>query len=216
MNAQEPRPGVDLQRLEKLQRGVQYAATLALLVTLGLFGLAWWRLSEINQELDTRQALLIKADEEQKKREQRIADLDAQIKVTEQRLETANATMRALELPAAAPADPGTVPKVTRQVPPRVYIQIFDEAQRARARELQKGLESQGFVVPGIENVGARIRIQPGSDLRFYGAAPNMSDIASIREIANQFGVTIKEIPLKPSTGVRPRHYEVWLGNDFR
>src|SRR6185503_16556131 len=91
VNAQEPQPGIDLQRLEKLQRGVQYAATLALLVTLGLFAFAWWRLAGINRELDTRQAMLTtadeqlkkadeelkKADEELKKRQGQIADLDA-------------------------------------------------------------------------------------------------------------------------------------------
>jgi hypothetical protein len=216
VNAQEPQPGIDLQRLEKLQRGVQYAATLALLVTLGLFAFAWWRLAGINRELDTRQAMLTTADEELKKREGRIADLDAQIKVIEKRLETANATMRAIELPAAPPVGAGGVPTVTRQVPARVYIQIFDEAQRSRARELQKALESRMFVVPGIENVGARVRPQSASDVRFYGGATDMSDIASIRDVASQFGVTLKEIVLKPSTGVRPRHYEVWLGNDFR
>jgi hypothetical protein len=43
---------------------------------------------------------------------------------------------------------------LVKQLPVRVYIQIFDEQDRGRAREFQKNLRTQGFLAPGIENVG--------------------------------------------------------------
>jgi hypothetical protein len=219
VDVQRPQPGIDLQKLEKVQRGVQYAATVALVVTLGLFGLAWWKLEGVNRELEARQTALTSADEELKKREGRIADLDAQIKVVEKRLETANKTLRAIEPQTAASNGPVVAPGLpdASQIPARVYIQIFDAAQGPRARELQKALELRGFVVPGIENVGrTRAVRQSISDVRFYGGATDSPDVAAINEIAGQFGVTLKQIPLRASTGVRPRHYEMWLGSDFR
>jgi hypothetical protein len=219
VDVNQPQPGIDLQKLETVQRGVQIAATLALVVTLALCGLAWWKLEGINRELVARQTALTNADEELKKREARIADLDARIDADEKHLAKAHEALRAIEAqptPLKGSAVPPGPPDAS-QIPARVYIQIFDEAKRPRARELQKALESRGFVVPGIENVGnTRAVHQSISDLRFYGGATDSPDVAAITEIAGQFGLMLKPISLTASTGVRPRHYELWLGSDFR
>lgn len=44
--------------------------------------------------------------------------------------------------------------KLIRELPARVYIQIFDEQDRGKAKDFQAKLRSSGFIVPGIENVG--------------------------------------------------------------
>jgi hypothetical protein len=217
MDPERPQPSVDLRTLEKVQRVVQYAATLAVLITVLLVVLTSRKLVNVNRELKDRQGQLenkIKelneADAELKKRQDEIKTLDTRIASTSK-------AMRAIEPVGASaiPADPQ--PPTARPIPARVYVQIFEETQRARARELQSTLEAAGFVVPGIENVGStRAPRQTESDVRFYGGATDMSDIAAIRNIANRFGVTLKEVPLKASTRVRPRHYELWLGKDFQ
>ena len=62
-----------------------------------------------------------------------------------------------------AARDPNTLP-------PRVYIQIADESQRASAKRLQSVLSNQNFIAPGIENVGRKSDIKlPGtSEVRYY------------------------------------------------
>lgn len=208
MDAQEP-PAIDLKALGKLQRIVQYAAAAAVVVTLVLTGLASSHLASINRELTRKTDALSEADQLVKTRQAQIADLDAKIA---QR----NNALRALESPQPA-ITTDTPAKVARTLPARVYVQIFDETQRPHARELQSALEAAGFVVPGIENVGnTRAVHQAVSDVRFYDNATDMTDVANIQQIASRFAVTLKATPLSASTGVRPRHYEVWLGRDFR
>ena len=224
MDAKSPQPGIDLQQLDKVRRVVQYAATLAAVVTVILVVFASRKLLTINRELDAKQQRLNQADQDLRKanedlkaRQDRVHELDTTIKELEGRLARVNETVRTIEgAPTASTPTPAPGPPPTSPIPKRVYIQIFEDAQRARARELQRALEKGGFVVPGIENVGGRSSYQAVSDVRFYRGAADVSDIQLIREIAGQFDLTLKEIALDPSSRVRPRHYEVWLGKDFR
>jgi hypothetical protein len=50
------------------------------------------------------------------------------------------------ENPAAA--------KIIQKLPPRAYIQIFDERDRERSQDLKGKLQANNFIVPAVENVG--------------------------------------------------------------
>jgi hypothetical protein len=100
------------------------------------------------------------------------------------------------------------------QVPPRVYIHVVNDNQRARAREVARKLQAQGFLVPGVENVGRKGIRQSNSDVRFNpGDEMAAADTAAIRDVLGGFGVKLREIKLSDNT--RPRQYELWLGDDF-
>jgi hypothetical protein len=110
----------------------------------------------------------------------------------------------------------GQRPESAAQIPARVYIQIMNGGQRARANEVARKLQAEGFLVPGVENMERKGHRQAASDVRFYGDAPAaQQDVEHIRAVLGGLGVKLKTIALAASGGVRPRHYELWLGEDF-
>ncbi len=103
------------------------------------------------------------------------------------------------------------------QIPPRVYIQITREEQRARAGAVARCLQAGGYVVPGIENVARKASPQGVSDVRYYqGNEAAEGDVEGIRAmLLKDFGVSLKTVQLPAAGAIRPRHYELWLGDDF-
>lgn len=100
-------------------------------------------------------------------------------------------------------------------LPPRVYLHIRVEQQRDRARELAKHLETQGFVVPGIERVEAG---PTTAELRYYfpGDAQEANEVVALLQAA---GLTVSPRHLsgrEQVPGVRPRLYELWLDPGVR
>ena len=102
-------------------------------------------------------------------------------------------------------------------VPPRVYFHISKEGQRSEARDietkLEKAMKDIGLVVPGVE-------LRPGpkdTELRYFKKAEK-EEAQSIVSVLSQLGINAKLIDLSKryenSTGIRPRHYELWLGKD--
>jgi hypothetical protein len=63
--------------------------------------------------------------------------------------------------PAAAP-QPAAVQQVTETKPRIVYIQFFDETQRAKAAAAQKLLRADGVGAPGIEKIGINSAARSG------------------------------------------------------
>jgi hypothetical protein len=55
-----------------------------------------------------------------------------------------------------------------QQLPRRVYLHIFDEKQREKAQALQSSLRQQGYLVPGIENVGEKAQAIKQTEVRFF------------------------------------------------
>ena len=104
-------------------------------------------------------------------------------------------------------------------VPPRLYFQLANQNQRARADKLAGALRAIGFIIPAYEVVGGRATGR--NELRWYLPA-NESDLPSITANRDKALQKIREIDgpnwvpqqLKPSTSVRPNHYELWFASD--
>ena len=109
-----------------------------------------------------------------------------------------------------APADTD-VSAVVRQLPARVYMQIFEEGQRSKSKGIQELLRKDGLLVPGIENVGGKTKAFKGTLVKFF----NASDAAMaerVREILIHNGfpqAQIQETAMK----VNPGTIEVWFGD---
>lgn len=230
-----PERKLNLGRLERLQRLLQYGAMLVLLVFVVLIGLAWTGLRDLNtrkakaaQDLaDVERKLKTVNDElalKQKSLEaaQSVNSVlsnvaDAYKEENPEKAELINAALReAAETTVAEPAagQGGRPAETAAQVPPRVYIQVMNAGQLARAREVTRKLQAQGFLVPGVENMERKGHRQSGSDVRFNPADEwAAKDTEAIRAVLGEFKVRLKDVRLGANT--RPRQYELWLGDDF-
>ena len=100
-------------------------------------------------------------------------------------------------------------------LPPRVYIQIANESQRASAKSLQSKLLAESFLAPGIENVGAKANMPNAIEVRYYRSEEKeeASKIIALLKGLN-IGLPIMDTPQKipgDGRGTRPRHYEIWF-----
>jgi hypothetical protein len=112
-----------------------------------------------------------------------------------------------------------TETQLTISLPPRMYFQLANENQRARADKLAAALRSIGFTIPAYEIVGGRA--PASSELRWYQPA-NESDLPSV--IANRDNALQKckeldgpnwtQKPVRTSSSARPNHFELWFGAD--
>ena len=113
---------------------------------------------------------------------------------------------RTLDRQASPAADVSAV----QQLPPRIYLQIFEEEDRAGAQKMQDLLRKEGRLVPGIENVSSKIKPVKGTFVRYF----NDSDAATagrIRETLMRNGfpqAIMQKSPLKANPG----NIEVWFG----
>jgi hypothetical protein len=225
---QVPERKLNLGRLERIQRLLQYGAALVLLVFLVLIGLALFELRGLYGQIDERKAELKRVNDEVTQKEQSLKALQSANGVlskvadayTEEHPEKADevkdAVRDAVETSIAQSAVQGGQPsEATAKVPPRVYIQIMRAGQRRRAAEVARQLQAKGFLVPGIENMERKGRdSQPNSDVRFYdGDEMADADTKEIRSVLDGFGLRLSDKKLHGS--VRPRQYELWLGDDF-
>lgn len=222
---QSSAPRLNLQRLEKLRRLLQYGATAVLVVFVGLIALSGYKLKQINDDIEVKkgemrakQLELQTADEllAQKKREYDV--LDRQWKVASEALqslsrknpaqasEVKEAVEQAVERTAERTPDQSTIP-------PRIYIHIAREEQRERARGVTRALQAGGYVVPGIENVGDKS--PRASQLRHFRNSSEPRDIEDITGQLRKIGVRVSVPPESRGANVRPRHYELWFGEDF-
>lgn len=111
-----------------------------------------------------------------------------------------------------------TQTQLTISITPRVYFQLANDNQRARADKLAAALRSIGFTVPAYQTVGGRA---PASgQLRWYRPGKD-SDLASttayrdkaLQKIREVDGPAWAPIELRPSSSVRPNHFELWFGS---
>jgi tetratricopeptide (TPR) repeat protein len=120
------------------------------------------------------------------------------------------------EKPSVALAIQLLTTKVTQLVP-LIYIHVTNEEQRGRARKVQKQLQDQGYLVPGIE-IKSNAE-ETTSELRyFHDNETEREDTQKILQILNGLGATVKPIyarPYKGSKSIRSRQYEIWFGPDF-
>lgn len=98
-------------------------------------------------------------------------------------------------------------------LPPRVYIQIANEAQRNMAQALQAQLRGDNFIVPGIENIAGKANAPQNAEVRYYSKdeRPEALKVIAALKMLPQVGQVREEPLLISAKGVRARHYEVWF-----
>jgi hypothetical protein len=107
----------------------------------------------------------------------------------------------------------------TASLPPRIYFQLANETQRARADKIAGALRGLGFTVPAYQIVGDRA---PGhSEVRWYQPA-NEADLSSVTANRDKALQKCREVDgpnwvlreIKTSSSVRPNHFELWFAAD--
>jgi hypothetical protein len=104
--------------------------------------------------------------------------------------------------------DEGATAKV-KQLPARVYLQIFGEDQRRMANSIQSRLVEKGFIVPGIENVEGWAQGVTTTEVRFFHDSDGQT-AKNIADLLSQNGVKAFAPPMshrKANTGA----IEVWF-----
>jgi hypothetical protein len=106
-----------------------------------------------------------------------------------------------------------TVQKAVARIPARIYFHIRDESMRQEASEDAKRLQAKlgdDFIVPGIE----RVSNGPSkTELRYFRESDKDESghiVAALKD-SGVDGVTLHYVHgYESSTGIRPRHYELW------
>jgi septal ring factor EnvC (AmiA/AmiB activator) len=219
--AEDLRPSKDspstlnLRSLERIQRLLQYAALLVLLVFVGLIVLSYFQLRAIKREIGEQQAKIQQQkqeiEENEKTLENRkklISGLQANTLACTEANPSEGANIReTVEKSIAEVSD-------AKQLPPRIYIQIAREDQRRRAAAVARALQAAGYIVPGIENV--RGKAPTNTQLRYCGADNWLqADLDGIVNALERISVPVTRQRLANCGNVRPRHYEIWFGESY-
>ncbi|MCU7936946.1 MAG: hypothetical protein KZQ99_19070 [Candidatus Thiodiazotropha sp. (ex Dulcina madagascariensis)] len=104
---------------------------------------------------------------------------------------------------------------IVATIAPRIYLHIQQAGQRRRAKDLAEKIESEGYVVPGVQLVSSGPKL---TQLRVFKAT-EVSEARSILEGIQALGISVQLIDLSEeyndSPDIRPRHYELWLGSGY-
>ncbi|MBV8036623.1 hypothetical protein [Roseateles sp.] len=120
--------------------------------------------------------------------------------------------MAAIANPAAPAAATPARQLSDAALPPRVYLQIGDEADRDAAKRLREVLGTANVLAPGIELVDAR-RIPARSELRYCEGKLDADALARVGAALQQARLSVEPRPLAPAICERVRfnQMEVWL-----
>lgn len=213
---------LDLGKLELVQRWSQYAAGLVLVVFVVLFAVGSISLKKQIEQIRANDLKIKSQEEEIKSKEERIKSQDKEIVIGKTAFKSVlDPNTKLLDAKQADQVKQYVESNIDqgdgeKKIAARVYIQIGDEDQRARAWEVVRLLQKRGYIVPGIENVGSKARIPARSQLRYYQTdSVAEADIKDIISVLRGIGVEIQTPPPITSGNVRPRHYELWFGKDF-
>lgn len=113
-----------------------------------------------------------------------------------------------------APPAPPIPERVVRKIPnpergPMVFLHIRSESQRAKARELERGLARMGIVVSGIRvDEGGPLR----ADLRYFRSAER-DEANYLRTALGRLGAAPARTSFVPGheADAARRHYELWF-----
>lgn len=105
---------------------------------------------------------------------------------------------------------------ITAVAAPRVYIHISNRSQNSIAKRVATILQKNGFVVPGIENVGNKSP-QVTQVRYFNNSEQEKKDVKYILGLFKKQDIRVDEqlVSLTGQSKVRPRHYEIWFGIDY-
>jgi hypothetical protein len=109
----------------------------------------------------------------------------------------------------------------SQPVKARVYLHIAGESQRSSAAEIEKALQSAGYVVPGIQNVLGRAYIPDTAEVRYFVYPDAKSTAEQILTVLQKKGCNDgRSSFVKPSahdaaisTDITS-HFEVWFGKN--
>lgn len=96
---------------------------------------------------------------------------------------------------------------------PRIYIHVEGEPEKEEAQTVEELLEKKGWIVPGIERVGAKTPNY--SQLRYF----RTSEKLTAEEIYDSLKSSGYDISLnyisgyEESKGIRPMHFEIWFAS---
>ena len=106
-------------------------------------------------------------------------------------------------------------PQVAKLIP-QIYLQIGNEDQRDRARKIQQQLQKNGYLAPGVENVGSK---SPGQTKLKYFHADKKPEAEQLGRLLQSLGINVGSPQyikgFEDSSKVRARQYEIWFGSDF-
>jgi hypothetical protein len=208
-------PKLNLQRLKTLQRFFQYATGLLALVFLVLVVFSILKLKDINNTINDQTIVM----------QQNKVKIDLQRNELQGLINLTNITNGVLD--SITKKDPILGNNIQQsidnklaqtsdenQIPPRIYLHIVRQDQRSHAAAIGKQLEANGFIVPGIEGV----KSIPNSDLRYFDKNDiTQTDVKKIHSILlNNSKVPVPPKQVKNTGNIRPRHYEIWFGEDFK
>lgn len=213
---------LNLRKLETLQRFFQYGAGLLFLVFVILIVISVLELKSVNREIEKSKSKLELQQESMNYNQKKIDsqkniitagrnDIDEFYKVVEgyKKKDSLAATDILNKIR-------NEVPQTSDQnlILPRIYLHISREDQRSHAAAIGKQLETNGFIVPGIE----RVNPVTVSDLRYFESNDiTKTDLQNINAVLQNISkVSVKPKQLSGSNKVRPRHYEIWFGEDFQ
>jgi hypothetical protein len=118
------------------------------------------------------------------------------------------AAPQTIDIPLS-PTKSSVTQQMINDLPARVYIQIFNESDRSRAKVLQSKLKSIGFIVPDIENVGDDAGNKAKSLNRNIIRCYNEGDCKKANEIKEIIG---SDFAVQPYTGnANKGTIEVWF-----
>ena len=192
---------IDEKRLNTIQKTSQGLAIASLILFLVLIGFSVYELRSVTKEINgakvKRDSLNIE-----------IQDMQVRLAGLEESFESRNKLITQVL---------DSNPEIA-EIIPRIFLQIGHENQRVGAEEIARTLEESGFLVPGIENVGDS-RVPASTQLRYFRKLEELElqDVVKLLNLLEDSLVVEVDsvfVPGHEST-IRPRQYEIWLGDDF-
>ena len=144
-------------------------------------------------------------------RQQRVKDLELQERALNAKLQGLNDVIAQIPSDQFRKAADSTQP--TAKLPVRVYVHIASEKQRAAAENAASKLRDAGYVVPGIEYVGAKAP-KPTQVRFFHRTDEQEPDLPRIIRTLHDAGIEAHgQYTALPGT-VRPHQFELWFGTE--
>jgi hypothetical protein len=97
-----------------------------------------------------------------------------------------------------------------KSIPVQLYVHIAEEGQRPYAAKLIQALETEGYSVPGIENVAGKALLPKRTSVRYFNpqdkaTAEKIADILRKQGLANAYPYAVAHL------NARPGSLEIWF-----
>lgn len=221
VRAQRQHPAHRLGAIAIISRVLSVAGAV---LALGAIAFAAYRLHDYDQKIARKQAELSHFETQVTARQHELEIAQSKVNQVNAELAFAQAAYQRLskDLPAGAAQraiqETAATDRQAASVPPVVYIHIASQNQREKATQVQNTLRDKGYVVPGIEYVGAK---SPNhTQLRYFvrtdeGPALDRT-IALLRsaglDVEGQYIAMASQSP----RALRPHQFELWFGQDYQ